>query len=132
MMDGDSPGMLAHSSADDKQRVAIEALADCGKIGVDFRDAFIAAYGEPAWQKFNDGEHSPGDANASLQIPEGDIEEHLSQAKIEVSGRLGDGVCSIWARWKRAPHTPRHLPSSRTAHPRRPHHNTVAPDFAPC
>jgi hypothetical protein len=76
-------------AADDKQKEFCKAVVVFVKNADDFRNDFVKAYGQKAWERFNDPNIDPGngDGNANLTIPE--LKEALDvveKANITVKG----------------------------------------------
>ena len=68
MRDGNVAEICAVARLSDEQKRAVEAGVDLTRAGQEFRDAFVAAYGSDAWDKFQDPAHRPGDHDASLLL----------------------------------------------------------------
>jgi len=86
MKNCDEYAMLACGKADDEDGDAICALAEFGRAAGKFRVAFLKAYGQEAWERFNDRAHTPGETNAHLQLLEHSVDEMMSGVDLRIQG----------------------------------------------
>jgi hypothetical protein len=54
--------------ATQKERLALSAIIDYGVAAKEFRDKFIAAYGEQAWNNFQDPKKAPKESDARFRM----------------------------------------------------------------
>jgi hypothetical protein len=78
---GDEDKLLKAAQADDQQKEFLKAVTGMVKVGNEFRDAFIKAYGQDAWKRFNDPNIDPGNGEGNAHIDLPDLKDRL--AKIE-------------------------------------------------
>jgi hypothetical protein len=85
--DNDKETLLALTKANDAQKDYLVNVMAFLKAGIDFRDAFIAAYGRDDWEKFQATNEAPKDGQGSLRVSDRDKQvEKVEKATFEVKG----------------------------------------------
>jgi hypothetical protein len=88
LADGDEARALAAiRTTKDEQKELLRAMMAFNRTGLDFRDAFLKAYGKAAWETFQDPAKAPEDGNTTLNLMiKAEILPRLNKAEVEVKG----------------------------------------------
>jgi len=93
MVGADKAAMLAVCKGSKKELDVVAAIADVGRVAMDFKTAFVKAYGEQAWKDFQDPAKGPKEGNASLNLPSAKAVADIAKMKFEIKD--GKAECQV-------------------------------------